>query len=45
MMPAPSSTQPLSGLAMKFLIENDVRQKASQKLQAEVAALLKREDI
>ena len=33
------------GLAMKFLIENDVRQKASQKLQAEVAALLKREDI
>ena len=33
------------GQAMKFLIENDVRQKASQKLQAEVADLLKREVI
>ena len=31
------------GLAMKFLLENDVRQKASQKLQSEVAELLKRE--
>ena len=30
-------------LAMKFLLENDVRQKASQKLQAEVAELLQRE--
>jgi len=30
-------------LAMKFLLENDVRQKTSQKLQAEVAELLKRE--
>ena len=33
------------GLAMKFLLENDVRQKASQKLQSEVAELLKREVI
>ena len=31
------------GLAIKFLLENDVRQKASQKLQTEVAELLKRE--
>lgn len=31
------------GLAMNFLLENDVRQKASQKLQAEVAELLQRE--
>ena len=30
-------------LAMNFLLENDVRQKASQKLQSEVAELLKRE--
>ena len=33
------------GQAMKFLLENDVRQKASQKLQSEVAELLKREVI
>ena len=31
------------GMAMKFLLENDVRQKASRKLQAEVSELLKRE--
>ena len=31
------------GLAIKFLLENDVRQKASRKLQTEVAELLKRE--
>ena len=33
------------GQAMKFLLENDVRQKASQKLQSEIAELLKREVI
>lgn len=33
------------GQAMKFLIENNVRQKASQKLQTEVADLLQREVI
>ena len=31
------------GQAMKFLLENDVRQKASQKLQSEIAELLNRE--
>ena len=32
-------------MALEFLFENDVRLKASQKLQAEVSELLKREDI
>ena len=31
--------------ALKFLLENNVRQKSSQKLQTEIAELLKRETI